>query len=169
MLTTDTVVTSEDEAKVFRKQKKCFLKCKEAAWGRFHRNYLVVLTERHNLNHKDKFADIQIGGVVIIKGESKNRGHWELAIVEKLHSRKDSVIRAVGLRTGKNYLERPMQLLYQMELHCCTVRNTDTILNPIVEEFRHSRPKRTTAAVTKVKNRDIQPEDDDILSLIKWG
>ena len=32
-----------------------------------------------------------------------------------------------------------------------------------------SRPKRTTAAVAKVKIRDIQQEDDDILSLIKMG
>ena len=99
MLPKDTLVTSEDEGTVLRKQQKYFLRCKETAWRKFHRNYLVVLREQHNLNHKDKLVDIQIGDVVIIKGESKNRWYWELAIVEKLHSRKDNVIRAVGFRT----------------------------------------------------------------------
>ena len=55
-----------------------------------------------------------------------------------------------------------MQLLYPMELHCNTVRNAQAKLNPNVEEFRPSRPKPTTAAVGKMKIRDIQEEDDDI-------
>ena len=53
---------------------------------------------------------------MIIKGESKNRGHWKLAIVEKLHSGKDNVIRAVELRATKSYLKRPIQPWYPMEL-----------------------------------------------------
>ena len=85
-----------------------------------------------------------------------------MAIVGKLHSGKDNVIRAVGLRTAKNYLEQPIQLLYPMELHCNTVRNTEAKLNPNVEEFRSSRLKRTTATVARVKIPDIQQEDDDI-------
>ena len=137
------------------------LQCKEAAW-RFHCQYLVALTERQNLNHKDKHADIRIGDVVIIKGESKNRGHWKLAVVEKLPSGKDNAIGVVGLRTAKNYLERPTQLLYPMELHCNTFRNTETKLNPNVEEFRPRRLKQTTGAVAKVKIWNIQQERDEI-------
>ena len=161
-------MTSEDEGEVFRNQQKYVLRCKEVVWRRFHREYLVVLREWHNLNRKNKHADIQIGDVVIIKGESKNWGYWKLAIVGKLHSGKDNVIRAVGLRTAKNYLERPIQLLYPMELHCNTVRNTEAKLNPNVEEFRSSWLKRTAATVARVKIPDIQQEDDDIWSLIKW-
>ena len=78
---------------------------KEAAWRRFHRDYLVALRQRHNLNDKDKHADIQIGDVVIMKGESTNRGYWMLATAEKLRSGKDSAIIAFGLRTSKKYLE----------------------------------------------------------------
>ena len=99
---------------------------------------------------------------MLIKGESKNGGHWKLAFVEKLHSGKDNVIRAVGLRTAKSYRERPIQLLYPMELHCNTVRNIEAKLNANVEEFRPSQPKRTAAAVAKMKVRDIQQEEDDI-------
>ena len=99
---------------------------------------------------------------MIIKGGSKNRGHWKFANVEKLHPGKENVFRAVGLLTAKKYLERQIQLLYPMELNCNTVRNTETKLNPNVEEFRPSLPKRTTAAVAKVKIRDIQQEDNGI-------
>ena len=163
VLPPDPEVTSEDEAEKFRKRQKYILKCKQAAWKRFQHEYLVALREQHNLNFRDKQANIQIGDVVIIKGESKNRGTWKLAIVEKLHTGKDNVIRAVGLRTAKNYLERPIQLLYPMELHCNTIRKiSETKLNPNVEEFRPSRPKRTAAAVAKLRMQDMQQEDDDI-------
>ena len=113
MLPKDQEVTSEDKAEVFRKRGNNVLKCKEAAWRRFYREYLVALRERHSLNHKDKLAYIQIGDVVIIKGENKNRGHWKLAIVEKLQPGEDNAIRAVGLQIAKNYLERPIQFCTQ--------------------------------------------------------
>ena len=93
VLPTDQEVTSENEVKLFRKWQKYVLRCKEAAWRKFHCEYLVALRERHNLNHKDKLAEIQIGNVVIIKGESKNRGHWKLAIAEKLRSGEDNIVR----------------------------------------------------------------------------
>ena len=94
-------MTLEDEGEVFRKQQKYVLRFNGTMWRRFHCEYLVALREWHNLIHEDKHADIQIDDIVIIKGQSKNRGHWKLAIVEKLHSGKDNVIRAVGLRTEK--------------------------------------------------------------------
>ena len=58
----------------FLKSRKNALKSNEVAW-RFRRKHLMVLRERHNLNHKDKLAElagIQIVNVVVIKGESKN-------------------------------------------------------------------------------------------------
>ena len=123
VLPPDQEVTSENEGEKFRKRQKYVQKCKQAASKRFRHKYLVALRERHSLNHKSKDANIQIGDVVIIR-ESKNRGNWKLAIVEKLHRGKAKVVRVVGLRTAKNYLERPIQLLYSMELHCNTIRKT---------------------------------------------
>ena len=56
-----------------------------------------------------------------------------------------------------------------MELHCNTVTNAQAKLNPNVEEFRPSRPKPTTAAVGKMKIRDIQEEDDAFDHLSNGG
>ena len=58
VLSTGQAVKSEDEGEVFRKRQKFVLKCREAAWRRFHREYLVDLRDRRNLNYKDKLADI---------------------------------------------------------------------------------------------------------------
>ena len=88
MLLTVQEVTSEDKREVFRKWQKCVLKCKEVTWIIFHCKDLVVFREQHNLSDKDKLETKHIGSVVMIKGESKNRQHWKLAIVEKLHSGK---------------------------------------------------------------------------------
>ena len=63
---------------------------------------MVALREEHSLNHNDELADIHIGNVMIIIVESKNREHWKLVFVEKLHSGKDRVIRVVGLQTRTN-------------------------------------------------------------------
>ena len=79
-----------------------------------------------------------------------------MAIVENLHAGKDKVIRAAGSRTAKNYLEGPIQLLYTIGLCCNTVRKTETKLNLYVEQFRPSRPKRTIAAVAKLKFKRFQ-------------
>ena len=79
-----------------------------------------------------------------------------MAIVENLHAGKDKVIRVAGSRTAKNYLEGPIQLLYTIGLYCNTVRKTETKLNLYVEQFRPSRPKRTIAAVAKVKFKIFQ-------------
>ena len=45
VLPTDQEVTSEDKGEVFRKRQIYVLRCKEAAWRRFHREYLVALRE----------------------------------------------------------------------------------------------------------------------------
>ena len=41
-----------------------------------------------------------------------------IEMVDKLYRRKDGVIRALGLRSSKSYIERPIQYLYPLKLHC---------------------------------------------------
>lgn len=55
---------------------------------------------------------------MLIKGDKKNRGKWKIGIVEKLFPGRDGIVRAVRLRSGKLYLERPVQHLFPLELAC---------------------------------------------------
>ena len=115
------------------------------------------LSERDNLSHKEKPVKININDVVIIKADAKNWGKWEIGIIENIFMAKDNPIRLVGIRTGKKVIERPVQLLYPMELHCHSKLTTsytqdDKTLNVNAEEFQ---PKRSAAAVAEQRIRDI--------------
>ena len=52
--------------------------------------------------------EIAIGDVVLIKGDNKHRGKWNIGIVEELYKGKDNIIRAVKRRSRKTYTERPI-------------------------------------------------------------
>ena len=100
---------------------------------------------------------------MLIKGEDKNRGHWKIGIINHLYSSKDNIIRVVQLRIGKEIIDRTIQLLYPLELHCegITPTNKDkkkNELNPSATEFR---PKRTAAEIAKWRLKDIVIENDD--------
>ena len=72
-------------------------------------------------------------------------------------------IRVAQLRIGKMLTDRPIQLLYPLELHCegITTTNEDekkNELNPSATEFR---PKGTAAEIAKWRLKDITIEEDD--------
>lgn len=96
------------------------------------------LRERHNLNHKTTETTLTRGDVVLIKGEE--RGKWKICIVEQLIQGRDGVVRGARLRAGKSYLERPLQLLYPLELTCDRpVEGRGEILNANAREFQPRR------------------------------
>ena len=75
---------------------------------------------------------------------------------------KDGVNRGIRIKIAKGFLERPAQLLYQLELQCDNITddsneteleltkegNTNGKLNPEASTFR---PKRTTAAIASIQ------------------
>ena len=94
-----------------QKNKRYVQRCKENAWKRWKHEYLAALRERHNLSHKGRTRKVKIGDIVMIKGESKNRGHWKIGKVSQLYTGKDEVVRAVQIQVGIKFLVWPIQLL----------------------------------------------------------
>jgi hypothetical protein len=103
-----------------RRRVKYVQRCKNMLWNRWTNEYIRGLRERHNMVHKTKLS-LKEGDVVLIKGEKneKNKGRWKLGRVDKLFPGRDGIVRAVRLRAGKSFLERPLELLYPLELSCC--------------------------------------------------
>ena len=100
---------------------------------------------------------------MMIKGEQKYRGHWKIGVVNHLHIGKDNIIRVAQLRIGKKFFDRPIQLLYALELHSEGIRATNedekkNELNPSGIDFH---PKRTAAEIAKWPLKDIAIEEDD--------
>ena len=111
----------------------------------------MALREKYNLKHKDKTFKINVEDIVLINGEEKNRGYWKIGIVNQLYIGKGNNIRVAQLRIGEELIDRRIQLLYLLQLHCegITVTNEDekkNKSNPCSTEFR---PKRTTTEIKK--------------------
>ncbi len=143
-----------------RKGAKYLRRCKDVLWSRWTREYIRALRERHNLKYKSKLPTIKVGDVVVIKNDERNRGKWNLGIVDGLIEGKDKVIRGAKIRTGKSYLERAIQLLYPLELSCdIEPERKDGQLNPTATEFR---PKRRAAVDAREITRAIAEEEDEL-------
>ena len=92
----------ESESETIKKRHKYIKRWKEALWKRWKHEHLVALRGKHNLKTKDKTFKINVGDVVLIKGEDNNRGHWKIGIVNHLHCGKDNIIRVAQSRSGKS-------------------------------------------------------------------
>jgi len=89
---------------------------------------------------------------VLIQSPERNRGKWNIGIVDKLIKGRDGVVRAIRLRAGKSYLERAIQHLYPMELSCDRQQEDEeereeaSQMNPCAQEFRPQRRASIAAA-----------------------
>ena len=137
-----------------RKRARYLKSCKDGLWRRWKREYLTALRERHNLTHKVSKFQPREGDVVIVKADNKNRGTWPLAVVSETYTGKDGVIRGVELKTANGKLERPVQLIYPLELACDTKpKQNEPSLNPEAQTFR---PKRDAAAAASLRIEQVQ-------------
>ena len=84
-----------------RKRAKYLLRCKEAMWSRWSKEYVQSLRERHRRSGGEQTPHPSVGDVVIIQDESRNRHSWKLGIVDELIVGRDRIIRAAKMRARK--------------------------------------------------------------------
>ena len=153
-----------------RKRAKYAKKWKDNAWNRLKEEYLKSLRERHNIRcRKENRPALAIGDAVIIKGEERNKNLWRWGIVIGLLKGKDGSVCAAKIRCGESELERAVQHLYPMELHCYWKYNDriETIeVNDDDQEQEPRRSNRTAAAIAKIKIRD-KIEDEQGVPTVK--
>ena len=152
------VVPEEEIADIddtnLRKRARHVEKCKNALWVRWSSEHLRGLRERHNLKHKTKEHVLKQGDVVVIRGDDRNRNKWKLGVVDEMINGKDDVVRAVRLRAGKSFLERPIQHLYPLELSCDLKEK-----NQLDVQAKEFKPKRMAAEAARENIRIIAAEE----------
>ena len=127
--------------------------------GRWTKEYLRGLRERHRLKCKGDSTHPAKGDVVIIKSDDKNRAQWKLGVVIDLITGRDGVVRGAKLRTPKSVIERPVQHLYPLELTCdMAVETAPVALNPTVPAFR---PRRNAAVAAGARIQELAQMDDE--------
>ena len=78
--------------------------------------------ESHRLN-KETGTIPQVGEIVLIIGDEKNRGEWRKGKVVRLIKGKDDVVRGVTLLHKRHTIDRPLQLVCPLEIRA--VENVD--------------------------------------------
>ena len=93
------------------------------SWERWKKDYLSELRNSHRHTPNKHPADpINIGNIVIVQETDQPRGFWRLAKIEDLITGSDGQVRGARILTRTvgnrlNYLQRPAQLLYPLEVH----------------------------------------------------
>ena len=60
-------------------------------------------------NNKSE-VKLKAGDVVMIKGDKRNRGKWNVGIVEEMIKGWDRMVRVVKLRAGKSQMSKMTQI-----------------------------------------------------------
>ena len=119
---------------------------------------MTALREQHCLKHHRKRFKVNEGDIVLVQSEAKNRGKWQMAVVQKVFPRKDGVVRAVRIKTGRRVLEGPIQHLYPMELSCDKEPTKIQELNPEAPRFRS---RRAAALVAEENIKEITRQEEE--------
>ena len=77
--------------------------------------------ETHRIN-RGKQQIPEIGEVVLVVGEQKNRGEWMKGRVIRHVKGRDGVVRGVILLHKGNHIQRPLQLVCPLEINAHKAR-----------------------------------------------
>lgn len=130
---------------------------------RWINEYLHALEERQQPSDTRGASVIpNIGAVVLLKEDTKNKSFWKLGRVVGNVCGKDKVVRGLKLRLGNgNIVERPLQLVCNMEVGG---EDEAVRLNPLAKEFiPEPRPSRRAKleALNQIKGVGVYEEDED--------
>ena len=144
--------------KELRKRVRYLTRCKEMMWNRWSKEYVRNLRAQHGRAGGEQAPHPQIGEVVILREDAKNRNCWKLGIVQHLIQGRDGITRGAKVKTSKWVLERVIQHLCPLELTCDHLPPPS--LNPTAAEFT-SRHRRDAAAAGALRIRNIADDEDD--------
>ena len=114
--------------------------------------------ESHRFNRKDATYP-EIGEIVLVVGEEKNRGEWKKGkLVQHIHGR-DGVIRGAKLQHNNRLIERPLNLVCPLEIKSQTEVTTprQSSARPVPE----ARNRRKAAVDGRAKITAILEEEED--------
>ena len=98
--------TEGSDAEKLTRMAKRLEDAKANAWKHWKRENVYSPIESHRLN-KETGTIPQVGEIVLIIGDEKNRGEWRKGKVVRLIKGKDDVVRGVTLLHKRHTIDRP--------------------------------------------------------------
>ena len=152
------------------KMEKRIRKAKEVMWQRWTTEYVRSLRERHDVTKRNSYHP-EVGEVVLIVGDSKNRRRWSHGLVCELLKGKDEVVRGVRMVVRNKIWERPIQLICPLEIKSkmtleelnkrIRVANNEDI--PPEREQKNGKVTRKARELAQRKIRSIAEESEHYL------
>ena len=148
-----------DEDEITRVKKRLEL-ARQHAWSRWRNEYVHGLMEFHKINRGQTEVP-QLGEVVLILGEEKNRGRWMRGKVLRHVTGKDGVIRGVILLHKGNHIERPIQLVCSLEIRSAVKENLHNASTEVEADVRPEKRKKRLAAKNAEEKIRLCLQDSD--------
>lgn len=113
---------------------------RQHAWQRWKKEYIHSLMENHRI-HREVGSVPEIGEIVLLIGDEKNRGEWTKGKVVRHVKGKDGVVRGVTLLHKGHYIQRPLTLVCPLEIKA--------VEDVRVEETRKEPQQRRASSTRK--------------------
>ena len=146
----------EDEISALNKRLK---ETKNHAWRRWRHEYIHSLLESHRINRKTAKVP-EIGEIVLVVGDEKNRGHWKKGKVIQHIQGKDGVVRGVSLLHKGHHIDRPLNLLCPLEIKG-TAASDKGVPQATDQPTDHARVRRQAAETARERIRRIVADEED--------
>ena len=155
------------EADTPSKMEKRIRAAKEVMWKRWQTEYVRTLCERHDVTKTTPFHP-QIGEVVLVVADSKNRHEWPHGLVCELLKGNDGVVRGVRMIVRNKVMERPLQLVGPLEIRSTMsaeelnnrIKTANKTVTYTKVEEEPERPKRRAGDQAKQRIKDSASEQD---------
>ena len=99
-------------------------------------------------------SSVQVGSVVLVRGEEKIRLKWPIGIVQEVYPGKDGLVWAVDVKTAKSVVTRPVQKIHDLEL-TDSKREPSPPPTPITEKQRSKQNFENTEFGTAESDTSI--------------
>ena len=145
-----------------RKREQYLSKVMAHYWRRWKREYLVDLREYQRMQWRTRHRpEISKGDVVTIENEhNRNRLLWKLGKVEELIKGRDNVIRGARVRLANgNFIDRPLQKLFPLELHRGADENETEDSHQVPSQ---EKPRRKAAELARERIELIDKLEEEI-------
>ena len=151
----------EEELDEVTKLHKRLREAKQHVWSRWRNEYLHSLLESHRINRKTAPVP-NIGEIVLVVGDEKNRGKWKKGRVMRHIKGRDGIIRGVTLLHKGHHIERPLSLVCPLEIKGPVATGNVSLQQAArSQQTESSRSRRQAAEIAKVKIRVIAADEDD--------
>ena len=109
-------------------------------------------------------SSVQVGSVVLVRGEEKIRLKWPIGIVQEVYPGKDGLVRAVDVKTAKGVVTRPIQKIHDLEL-TDSKKEPSPPPTPITEKQRSKQSFENTEFGTAESDTSNKVNDQNSVGL----